>query len=85
MSAVVFPEPVSCLITPECARDLSPSYIQFPLTAAIVVSSGKRHPGDFTLWKCQPAGEVGWDFEWEGVGTVRGRPGWHIECSTLAK
>ena len=41
----------------------------------------KEGVGDFVLWKkWVPAdGEVGWDSPWG-----RGRPGWHIECSSLS-
>lgn len=34
---------------------------------------------DFVLWKASKEGEPSWD-----VGTGRGRPGWHIECSAMA-
>lgn len=41
----------------------------------------KKNPADFTLWKkTKLEGEVAWDSPW---GT--GRPGWHIECSTMNK
>lgn len=40
----------------------------------------KEHPFDFALWKGQKPGEPAWDAPW---GT--GRPGWHIECSAMAK
>ncbi|MDP9020932.1 MAG: cysteine--tRNA ligase [Actinomycetota bacterium] len=39
----------------------------------------KRHPLDFVLWQPSDEGEPAWDSLWG-----RGRPGWHIECSTLA-
>jgi L-cysteine:1D-myo-inositol 2-amino-2-deoxy-alpha-D-glucopyranoside ligase len=39
----------------------------------------KRHPLDFVLWQAQSPGEPAWDSPW-GLG----RPGWHIECSTLS-
>eukprot|EP00117_Sycon_ciliatum_P033808 scpid56429/ scgid25933/ Probable cysteine--tRNA ligase, mitochondrial; Cysteinyl-tRNA synthetase len=48
-------------------------------------AAGKRHAADFALWKHSKPHELGWDVEWTGVGLRRGRPGWHIECSTLAK
>jgi L-cysteine:1D-myo-inositol 2-amino-2-deoxy-alpha-D-glucopyranoside ligase len=38
----------------------------------------KRDPLDFVLWQAQKAGEPAWDSPWGS-----GRPGWHIECSTL--
>ncbi|HIP16482.1 MAG TPA: cysteine--tRNA ligase [Methanothermococcus okinawensis] len=39
----------------------------------------KRDPADFALWKFVKPGEPSWDSPWG-----RGRPGWHIECSTMA-
>ncbi len=39
----------------------------------------KRDPLDFVLWQPQAPGEPAWDSPWGP-----GRPGWHIECSTLA-
>jgi L-cysteine:1D-myo-inositol 2-amino-2-deoxy-alpha-D-glucopyranoside ligase len=39
----------------------------------------KRDPLDFVLWQAQKPGEPAWDSPWGS-----GRPGWHIECSTLA-
>ena len=38
---------------------------------------------DFALWKRQKPGEPAWDFEIDGEN-LRGRPGWHIECSTMS-
>lgn len=40
----------------------------------------KRDPLDFVLWQPQAPGEPAWDSPWG-----RGRPGWHIECSTMAQ
>lgn len=41
----------------------------------------KRNPMDFTLWKAtKKEGEISWDSPWG-----KGRPGWHIECSTMSK
>lgn len=48
--------------------------------ARVEVAPYKRDPGDFVLWKPSAADEVGWDSPWG-----RGRPGWHIECSTMAE
>ena len=42
------------------------------------VEDGKRDPIDFALWKSAKPGEVSWDSPWG-----KGRPGWHIECSTM--
>jgi L-cysteine:1D-myo-inositol 2-amino-2-deoxy-alpha-D-glucopyranoside ligase len=39
----------------------------------------KRHPLDFVLWQAQAPGEPAWESPWGP-----GRPGWHIECSTMA-
>jgi cysteinyl-tRNA synthetase len=42
---------------------------------------GKRSPLDFALWKATKAGEdSAWDSPWG-----HGRPGWHIECSAMAR
>jgi len=41
---------------------------------------GKRNPLDPLLWRACRAGEPCWD----GGGLGRGRPGWHIECTTIA-
>ena len=41
--------------------------------------TGKRDPRDFTLWKAAKPGEPSWDTPWG-----RGRPGWHLECTTMA-
>lgn len=38
-----------------------------------------RHPMDFALWKAAKPGEPSWDSPWGP-----GRPGWHIECSTMS-
>ena len=40
----------------------------------------KRDPLDFALWKAAKPGEPSWDSPWG-----KGRPGWHIECSAMAK
>lgn len=39
----------------------------------------KNDPLDFVLWQAQTPGEPAWDSPWGP-----GRPGWHIECSTMA-
>jgi cysteinyl-tRNA synthetase len=43
-------------------------------------SDDKRNAMDFALWKFQKEGEPGYESPW-GMG----RPGWHIECSAMAK
>ncbi len=47
--------------------------------ARVEVDSRKRHPMDFALWKVAKAGEPFWESPWG-----KGRPGWHIECSTMS-
>jgi cysteinyl-tRNA synthetase len=46
----------------------------------VEVDTRKKHPSDFVLWKPAKAGEPSWDSPWG-----KGRPGWHIECSAMAK
>jgi cysteinyl-tRNA synthetase len=41
-------------------------------------SSDKKDPRDFILWKLKKDGEPFWSSPWGD-----GRPGWHIECSTM--
>ncbi|MYL35912.1 cysteine--tRNA ligase [Pontibacillus yanchengensis] len=48
--------------------------------ARIEVGEKKEDPLDFTLWKDAKDGEITWDSPWG-----EGRPGWHIECSAMAK
>lgn len=48
--------------------------------ARIEVNSQKKNPGDFVLWKGKKEGEPAWASPWG-----EGRPGWHIECSVMAK
>lgn len=40
----------------------------------------KEDPLDFVLWKPKKEGEPYWEAPWS-----QGRPGWHIECSEMAK
>ncbi len=40
----------------------------------------KKNPVDFALWKSAPEGETGWSSPWGW-----GRPGWHLECSSMIK
>ncbi|XP_054430297.1 LOW QUALITY PROTEIN: probable cysteine--tRNA ligase, mitochondrial [Pteronotus mesoamericanus] len=41
--------------------------------------SDKRHANDFALWKAAKPQEMFWASPWGN-----GRPGWHIECSTIS-
>src|SRR5699024_3862658 len=48
--------------------------------ARIHIGEKKEEPLDFALWKGAKEGEIAWDSPWG-----QGRPGWHIECSAMAK
>ncbi len=48
--------------------------------ARIEVNSVKEDPMDFALWKASKPGEPSWSSPWG-----EGRPGWHIECSAMAR
>jgi cysteinyl-tRNA synthetase len=47
--------------------------------ARIEVNELKKDPLDFALWKESKPGEPAWDSPFG-----KGRPGWHIECSTMS-
>ena len=48
--------------------------------ARVAVREDKRDPLDFALWKKAKPGEPTWPSPWGP-----GRPGWHIECSAMAR
>ena len=48
--------------------------------ARISVDERKKDAMDFAVWKSQKPGEPAWESPWGP-----GRPGWHIECSCMAK
>jgi cysteinyl-tRNA synthetase len=48
--------------------------------ARIEVGDKKEDDLDFALWKAAKEGEIFWESPWGP-----GRPGWHIECSAMAK
>ena len=48
--------------------------------ARIHVDESKEDPLDFALWKASKPGEPFWESPWGN-----GRPGWHIECSSMAR
>ncbi|MDB4016393.1 cysteine--tRNA ligase [Amylibacter sp.] len=48
--------------------------------ARVEVAPYKRNPMDFVLWKPSNTDQPGWESPW-GFG----RPGWHIECSAMAR
>ncbi len=46
----------------------------------VEVSSFKKNPLDFVLWKPSDKKDPGWESPWG-----RGRPGWHLECSVMSE
>jgi cysteinyl-tRNA synthetase len=46
----------------------------------IVTDDNKRHPADFALWKKDPKHLMQWFSPWGW-----GFPGWHLECSVMAR
>tara|TARA_Y100000768_G_scaffold158972_1_gene118757 strand:- start:88 stop:1428 length:1341 start_codon:yes stop_codon:yes gene_type:complete len=48
--------------------------------ARITPEPYKKNPKDFILWKPSTDNKYGWDSPW-GFG----RPGWHIECTSMIK
>ncbi len=48
--------------------------------ARVNINEAKNSPADFALWKSKKEGEPSWKSPWG-----EGRPGWHIECSVMAK
>jgi len=46
--------------------------------ARVEVAPYKKDPADFVLWKPSEDNHPGWDSPWG-----RGRPGWHLECSSM--
>jgi cysteinyl-tRNA synthetase len=48
--------------------------------ARIEVGEKKEDALDFALWKAAKPGEIYWESPWG-----QGRPGWHIECSAMAR
>ncbi len=48
--------------------------------ARVMTGDVKREPMDFALWKAAKPDEPFWESPWG-----KGRPGWHIECSAMAR
>lgn len=48
--------------------------------ARVGIGEQKESPADFALWKAAKEGEPFWESPWGN-----GRPGWHIECSAMAR
>lgn len=46
----------------------------------VEIGDRKANAQDFVLWKSAKPGEINWDSPWGN-----GRPGWHIECSAMAR
>jgi cysteinyl-tRNA synthetase len=68
-------------LTRQKVEDLSPEEGGEPTTGT--ASDAKKNPHDFALWKAPKPGEpesASWDTPYG-----RGRPGWHLECSAMAR
>ncbi|MDY7031348.1 MAG: cysteine--tRNA ligase [Thermodesulfobacteriota bacterium] len=48
--------------------------------ARVEIDERKENPLDFALWKASKPGEPSWESPWG-----KGRPGWHIECSSMSQ
>ena len=53
---------------------------ELEIGARVNIMEEKNNPLDFALWKRRKEGEPYWDSPWG-----QGRPGWHIECSAMAR
>jgi len=53
---------------------------ELQLGIRVGIDERKEDAQDFVLWKGAKPGEVNWDSPWG-----KGRPGWHIECSAMAR
>ncbi|MBM5799228.1 MAG: cysteine--tRNA ligase, partial [Cyanobacteria bacterium K_Offshore_0m_m2_072] len=61
-------------------RDLAEQQQGASGRTATAEEARKQHPFDFALWKGAKPGEPSFDSPWGP-----GRPGWHIECSAMAR
>lgn len=52
----------------------------FRAVREVVTDDNKKHPADFALWKKDPKHLMQWYSPWDW-----GFPGWHIECSAMAR
>ncbi|ABF13873.1 cysteine--tRNA ligase [Candidatus Palibaumannia cicadellinicola] len=52
---------------------------QLQIGQRVKITTVKRNPMDFVLWKMSKHGEPTWSSPWGN-----GRPGWHIECSAMS-
>ncbi len=53
---------------------------ELEIGSRIKLDEAKKNETDFVLWKPKKDGEIAWTSPWG-----EGRPGWHIECSVMAK
>lgn len=53
---------------------------ELEIGSRIKLDEAKKNETDFVLWKPKKDGEIAWQSPWG-----EGRPGWHIECSVMAK
>lgn len=53
---------------------------ELEIGSRIKLDESKKNDTDFVLWKPKKEGEIAWESPWG-----EGRPGWHIECSVMAK
>jgi cysteinyl-tRNA synthetase len=57
--------------------------------ARVAVDAHKKNAADFVLWKQSSDEEPGWPASFRladgSVLPIRGRPGWHIECSAMSE
>ena len=65
---------------PEYGKLSGRSIDQMIAGARVEVAPYKNDPGDFVLWKPSYTNQPGWESPFG-----RGRPGWHIECSAMAR
>ncbi|MGI9406338.1 MAG: cysteine--tRNA ligase [Hyphomicrobiaceae bacterium] len=68
------------LSVPDYGRLSGRSLDEMIAGARVEVAPYKRNPSDSVLWKPSTDEQPGWESPWG-----RGRPGWHIECSAMAK
>ncbi|MDX2308253.1 MAG: cysteine--tRNA ligase [Hyphomicrobium sp.] len=67
---------------PDYGRLSNRSLEEMEAGARVEVAPYKKGPMDFVLWKPSKASEPAWESP-AGI-TVKGRPGWHIECSAMS-
>ncbi len=66
---------------PRYGRLSGNSVAELEAGARIEVREEKRHPADFALWKSDPKHLM----KWQSRFGPDGFPGWHIECSAMAR